>query len=72
MRRLYGRKEPGYMRDVLALAREMQPEPGNVMIAHVAHDADCAIWRGRMCDCSPSVSAENPKRLQNAQKSYRN
>lgn len=59
MRRLYGRKEPGYMRDVLALAREMQPEPGTVTIVHVQHDAGCSFWQGLGCDCAPRVTAQN-------------
>lgn len=63
MRRLYGRKEPAYMRDALALARELQPEPGRVFVIDVQHDAGCSFWQGRGCDCAPTVTAQNGEKV---------
>jgi hypothetical protein len=46
---------PDYVRILGHLAAVGTFPPGSVSQVVVAHDNDCAIWRGEACNCTPDV-----------------
>lgn len=46
-----------YLRDVLALAKELANKPGLHRVC-VCHDPWCGLWFGRECDCTPILKPE--------------
>lgn len=43
----------GYLERARELAR--RAKPGTLNVIEVLHDPDCAIWRGRPCNCVPDM-----------------
>jgi len=46
-------KLPKYLERLLTSG--WHPSPGELIEVDVRHDADCALWRGDDCTCSPDV-----------------
>lgn len=53
---------PRYMRKVLRGVIDRMPAPGSINHVHVYHDAGCAIYRRKPCDCDADVVFEGDNR----------
>ena len=55
------RRNRGYLDRVLKIGATIPA--GQVAIVEVQHDAGCAFWQGRACNCVPTVRRVNERRL---------
>ena len=50
-------KQHNHIRKIMALVQEgvLRAEPGSVQSIEVAHDDDCPIFNGGLCQCDPDI-----------------
>jgi hypothetical protein len=56
-----------YVGELVRIFEAGQLEPGEVSLVEVAHDDDCPIWSGEMCDCKPAIQIQQVDREATAQ-----
>jgi hypothetical protein len=53
-------RRTGYLHRVMAAVDNGAKLTPGVHLATIEHDARCAIYRGRDCDCVPDISLHDP------------
>jgi hypothetical protein len=53
-----------YLKEILKQIEsgQMPVKAGEVLSVNVSHDANCAHWSGRACNCAPDIRAQKPNR----------